>query len=272
MSEQNLKVAQRGLEAINETYQSGDLEAWRKHVEEVFDPEVVLESESGAFTEGRWHGHDGATAFVANQMEVLEGMWLRIDEYLEASENCLIVPADLRWTGPAHRDRAGAPPGPCLHSARRQGGAVADLHRPGAGDGSRRTGLVRPPPHDRPGARPRVLVQLVAQQLWIARSRVAAPRSRCPRHDALLLRARLASTGVGQVRGARRQAEDGRARIERGDGARARTSRESASRSKKPSPTRSTRTTSALKRPRAPARAASCFCVASSRRAQAARI
>ena len=92
MSEQNLNVAERGLAAINETYQSGDLEAWRKHVEEVFDAEVVLESETGAFTEGRWHGHDGATAFVANQMEVLEGMWLRIDEYLEASDNCLIVP------------------------------------------------------------------------------------------------------------------------------------------------------------------------------------
>jgi ketosteroid isomerase-like protein len=25
-------------------------------------------------------------------MEVLESMWLRIDEYLQASENCLIVP------------------------------------------------------------------------------------------------------------------------------------------------------------------------------------
>ena len=91
-SRENLMVAQRGLEAINETYQSGDLDAWRRHVEEVFDPEVVLESETGAFTEGRWHGHDGAIAFVANQMEVLEGMWLRIDEYFEPYENCLIVP------------------------------------------------------------------------------------------------------------------------------------------------------------------------------------
>jgi hypothetical protein len=91
-SRENLMVAQRGLEAINETYQSGDLDAWRGHVEEVFDPEVVLESESGAFTEGRWHGHGGAIAFVANQMEVLEGMWLRIDEYFEPYENCLIVP------------------------------------------------------------------------------------------------------------------------------------------------------------------------------------
>ena len=91
-SRQNLMVAQRGLAAINETYQSGDLDAWQRHVEEVFDPAVVLESETGAFTEGRWQGHDGAIAFVANQMEVLEGMWLRIDEYLEASENCLIVP------------------------------------------------------------------------------------------------------------------------------------------------------------------------------------
>jgi ketosteroid isomerase-like protein len=92
MSQQNLIIAQQGLAAINETYRTGDLELWRRHVEEVFDPEVVLESETGAFTEGRWQGHDGAIAFVANQMEVLEEMWLRIDEYLEASEECLIVP------------------------------------------------------------------------------------------------------------------------------------------------------------------------------------
>ena len=85
-------MVEQGLEAINETYRTGDLGAWRRHVEETFDPWVVLESESGAFTEGRWQGHDGAVAFVAKQMEVLEGMWLRIDEYLEASENCLIVP------------------------------------------------------------------------------------------------------------------------------------------------------------------------------------
>ena len=92
MSEQSLTIVQRGLAAINETYRTGDLDAWQRHVEDAFDPWVVLESESGAFTEGRWQGHDGAIAFVANQMEVLEAMWLRIDEYLEASEDCLIVP------------------------------------------------------------------------------------------------------------------------------------------------------------------------------------
>ena len=42
--------------------------------------------------QGTVAGHDGAIAFVANQMEVLEDMWLRIDEYFEASENWLIVP------------------------------------------------------------------------------------------------------------------------------------------------------------------------------------
>ena len=85
-------AAQQGLAAINETYRSGDLDAWRRHVEEVFDPVVVLESETGAFTEGRWQGHDGAIAFVANQMEVLEDMWLRVDEYLEPHADCLILP------------------------------------------------------------------------------------------------------------------------------------------------------------------------------------
>jgi ketosteroid isomerase-like protein len=92
MSRQNLTIARNGLAAINETYRTGDLDAWRRHVEEVFDPEVVLESETEPLPEGRWQGHAGAIAFVASQMEVLEGMWLRLDEYLEASANCLIVP------------------------------------------------------------------------------------------------------------------------------------------------------------------------------------
>jgi ketosteroid isomerase-like protein len=92
MSQQNLTIARNGLAAINETYRTGDLDAWRRHVEEVFDPEVVLESETGPLPEGRWQGHAGAVAFVASQMEVLEGMSLRLDEYLEASKNCLIVP------------------------------------------------------------------------------------------------------------------------------------------------------------------------------------
>src|SRR2546423_3151172 len=82
MSQENVDIARRAVAAINETYQTGDLVAWRRFVEETYDPEIVLESGTEAFTEGPWHGHDGLVEFVANQMEVLDGMWLRVDEYL----------------------------------------------------------------------------------------------------------------------------------------------------------------------------------------------
>ena len=51
----------------------------------------MLEAETDAFTEGEWRGHEGAVGFVANQMDVLDGMWLRGDEYLEVGEDRLLV-------------------------------------------------------------------------------------------------------------------------------------------------------------------------------------
>jgi ketosteroid isomerase-like protein len=90
MSQENVESAKRGLAAINETYRTGDLQAWRRVVEAEFDPEVVLEA-TEAFTEGEWRGHAGAVGFVANQMDVLEDMWIRPDEYIDAGDDCLIV-------------------------------------------------------------------------------------------------------------------------------------------------------------------------------------
>src|SRR3954454_13579858 len=91
MSQENVELAKRGLKAINETYRTGDLDFWQRVVEEAFDPEVVLETGTDAFTEGEWRGHEGAVGVVANQMEVLEAMWIRPDEYIDAGDNCLVV-------------------------------------------------------------------------------------------------------------------------------------------------------------------------------------
>jgi hypothetical protein len=91
MSQENIQRAERGVLAVNETYRTGDLAPWRRHVEEVFDPGVALETEGDAFTEGGWQGHDGAVGFVANQMEVLESMWLRADEFIDVDQDCFIV-------------------------------------------------------------------------------------------------------------------------------------------------------------------------------------
>jgi ketosteroid isomerase-like protein len=60
-------------------------------VERACDPAVVLEAPGDAFTEGDWHGHDGVVSFVANQMEVLEDMWLRLDELVEHAPDRLIA-------------------------------------------------------------------------------------------------------------------------------------------------------------------------------------
>ncbi len=91
MSE-NVQLAKDGTAAINETYSTGDMLPWRRYVEKTFDPEVVLEAGGqAAFTEGEWRGHEGAVGFVANQMEVLEDMWLRADEYIDVDDDCLVV-------------------------------------------------------------------------------------------------------------------------------------------------------------------------------------
>jgi ketosteroid isomerase-like protein len=91
MSQENAEIVRRGLAAINETYQTGDMVPWRQMVKEAFDPEIVLEAGTEAFTEGEWRGHEGAVGFVANQMDVLEGMWMRLDEFTEVDEDCLVV-------------------------------------------------------------------------------------------------------------------------------------------------------------------------------------
>src|ERR1700732_3353867 len=88
---QNVEIAERGFVAINETYRTGDMRPWREHVTEVCDPEIVLQAETEAFTEGEGRGHEGVVGFVANQMEVLDAMWLRVDEYVYVEDNWLVV-------------------------------------------------------------------------------------------------------------------------------------------------------------------------------------
>jgi ketosteroid isomerase-like protein len=89
MSRENVERAERAVAAINETYRTGDIGPWRRFVDETFDEEIILTAPDEAFTEGEWRGREGAVRFVANQMEVLDDMWLRIDEYLHVTDDCL---------------------------------------------------------------------------------------------------------------------------------------------------------------------------------------
>jgi len=91
VSQETMEFAERAVVAINETYRTGDTRPWQSHVEAAFDPDIVLETGEQAFTEGEWRGHDGAVGFVANQMEVLDDMWLRVDEYLHVDDELLVA-------------------------------------------------------------------------------------------------------------------------------------------------------------------------------------
>jgi hypothetical protein len=93
MSQENVEVVEQAVAAVNETYRTGDLRPWRRFVEAECDPEIVLDAPTDAFTEGEWRCHDGAVGFVANQMEVLDGMWLRVDEYIDVDDGGVIVVA-----------------------------------------------------------------------------------------------------------------------------------------------------------------------------------
>jgi ketosteroid isomerase-like protein len=91
MSQANVELAKQGIAAINEAYAQDDIAPWRQQVEKLVDPEVVLEAGTDAFTEGEWRGQEGAIGFVANQMEVLKDMWLRIDEFIDGGDDCFVL-------------------------------------------------------------------------------------------------------------------------------------------------------------------------------------
>lgn len=91
MSQENLERAKQGIAAINEAYAQDDIAPWRRQVERSVDPDVVLEGGADVFTEGEWHGQEGAVGFVANQMEVLKEMWIRLDEFIDVDEGCFIM-------------------------------------------------------------------------------------------------------------------------------------------------------------------------------------
>ena len=93
MSQENVEAVEQAVAAVNETYRTGDMGPWRRLVEAECDPEIVLDAPTDAFTEGEWRGHDGAVGFVANQMEVLDDMWLRVDEYIDVADAGVIAVA-----------------------------------------------------------------------------------------------------------------------------------------------------------------------------------
>jgi hypothetical protein len=91
MSQANVDLASAGVVAMNETFKSGDMGPWTRYVEATFDPEIVLEMGTEAFTEGEWRGHPGLVQYLASAMDVLEEMWIRADDIIDVSDELLIV-------------------------------------------------------------------------------------------------------------------------------------------------------------------------------------
>src|SRR3954447_21722892 len=91
MSKRNAELARVGYDALNHAYSTGDFAPLERHLELAFHPDCVIEAEAEIFTEGEWHGHDGFLGFVANQMEVLEDMWLEPEEFI-AEQEFVVVP------------------------------------------------------------------------------------------------------------------------------------------------------------------------------------
>jgi len=64
VSQENHKIAERAVAAIKDAYAAEDILAWQRQVDELFDPDVVLEGGTDAFTEGEWRGREWAIGFV----------------------------------------------------------------------------------------------------------------------------------------------------------------------------------------------------------------
>jgi hypothetical protein len=99
MTSENVESARSGYMEIARFYETRDPEAIREHIERYFHPDCVLSAGPEVFVEGTWSGHDGIFRFMTNQLEAFQGMWIEPLDFIEASEEWLVVP--IRFGGTA---------------------------------------------------------------------------------------------------------------------------------------------------------------------------
>ena len=97
MSQENVELARAGYAVLNQVYKTGDLEPLRRHIEEAVRPDCVLTASDVTF-QGEWRGRQGMLDFITDQMDVLDDLWVRPEEYIDL-EDRLVVP--IRWGGRA---------------------------------------------------------------------------------------------------------------------------------------------------------------------------
>src|SRR5512132_169668 len=97
MSLENVELARTGYAVLNQVYKTGDLEALRQHIENTVDSDCVVVASDVTF-KGEWHGREGMVEFITDQMDALDNLWVRPEEYIDLDDR-LVVP--ITWGGRA---------------------------------------------------------------------------------------------------------------------------------------------------------------------------
>jgi uncharacterized protein len=96
MSRENVDLVRRGYAALNQNFQSGELDF--SLIEKLWTQDCVLVP-SGLLPESReMQGHAGIAQFATAQMEAFEQMWVEPLEFIEAGDR-VVVP--VRFGGKA---------------------------------------------------------------------------------------------------------------------------------------------------------------------------
>ena len=96
MSQENVEIARRGYEALNDAYKTGN---FKDAVERFCDPDIVL-TPSGILPESsQMHGHDGLVRFVTLQTEAFDDYRVEPQAFIDAGDR-VVVP--VRVGGRAH--------------------------------------------------------------------------------------------------------------------------------------------------------------------------
>jgi len=90
---QDVRNVRRAYAALDAVFRTGDAEAFRPILEELWDTDVVYEPADVVPETAPIHGRDGIVRLIADQMTVFRPgtLWLEPLEYVEAGE-LLVVP------------------------------------------------------------------------------------------------------------------------------------------------------------------------------------
>jgi ketosteroid isomerase-like protein len=96
MSQENVELARRGYETLNQAYKTGN---FQDAMERFCDPGIVL-TPSGILPESsQMQGHEGMVRFATLQTEAFDDFWVEPQAFIDAGDR-VVVP--VRFGGRAH--------------------------------------------------------------------------------------------------------------------------------------------------------------------------